>query len=444
MAGAKDDSRTIFGWCMYDWANSAYTTTIVAALLPAYFEKSIVPEGGITWLGRNFSAVSLWAYGVSISAMLAFFLSPVLGAIADFSSAKKRFLLLFAYVGSMAATLLYFSGPGDVISTLVLFVFAQFGFVSANVFYDAFLPQLVSEEHLDRISGRGYAFGYLGGGVQFALALGLYAAHERLGLSEQLAVRIGLASAGLWWAGFSLFLVFFVREAPSKQPLPPRLARYPKAVAYAAVGVTRTLATVSRVRRYKHLVLFLAAFMFYNEGIQTVISMATIYGSGELKLSIDTLMYTLLIIQGVAMIGSLAFGRLAERIGTKRTILITLGLWSAVVIYAYFIHTKAEFFILGMIVGLVLGGSQALSRSYYGSMIPEGASAEFYGFYTVFSKFSAILGPLAFGLIRQYTGSARNSIVSLIGFFLLGMGLLFFVNEGQARLARTDNPAVPA
>ncbi len=435
---SKNDRRTIFGWCMYDWANSAYATTVLAGLLPAYFESAIVGEGGATIAGHTFSATGLWGFAASAAAFIAFLASPVLGAIADFSTAKKRFLLAFAYTGSLFTILLFFCTGGDVLMTLAFFVIAQLGFVGGNVFYDAFLPVIATEDWMDRISGRGYAFGYLGGGLQFACALGLVAGHEMLGISKEFAARIALTMAGAWWAGFTLFTVALLHEARAVYTLPERYRRWFRPAAYVAVGVGRTLATIKRVRRFRHLVLFLVAFMLYNDGIQTVIVMATIYGRGELGLATTDLMLTLLIIQAVAMLGALLFGRLAARVGTKPAVMVSLVIWCGVVIYAYFIHTTAEYFALGVVVGLVLGGSQALSRSYFGAMIPEHASAEFYGFYTVFSKFSAIWGPLQFGLITEWTGSARLSIVSLIVFFVGGLVLLAFVDDDQARAARLE------
>jgi UMF1 family MFS transporter len=433
---AKNDPKAVFGWCVYDWANSAYATTVLAGLLPAYFSAAVVGEGGVTFGGVHYGATALWGFAVSLSAVVSFVSAPVLGAIGDFSAAKKRFLLAFAYTGSVFTILLSLCGEGDVWQTLAFFVVAQIGFVSANVVYDAFLPQLVTADRLDRISGRGYAYGYLGGGLQFAVALGLVAGHEALGIDQGTAARIGLGTAGLWWAGFTFVTAVRLREAPSIEVLPARYRAWPRVVAYAAVGMGRTLQTAARVRRFKHLVLFLVAFMIYNDGIQTVIVMATIYGKEELGLSTTMLMVTLLIIQGVAMVGALVFGRIAERTGTKRTVLVTLALWSGVVTYAYFITSAAEYFALGVVVGLVLGGSQALSRSLYGSMIPEHASAEFFGFYKVFDKFSAIWGPLVFGVINTVTGSARLSIVSLVAFFVVGGVLLFFVDERKARAAR--------
>jgi UMF1 family MFS transporter len=274
--------------------------------------------------------------------------------------------------------------------------------------------------------------------MQFALALLLISKPDWFGLTAGSAARIGIALAGVWWAGFTIVTWRGLREPESLYHLPERYRSWPRPAAYIAVGVQRTLATTKRVRRFRHLVLFLLAFMFYNEGIQTVINMAAAYGSVELKFAPQVLMGTLLIIQFVAMGGALLFGKvIAPRLGTKRAIMTALVIWSGVVVYAYQMTTPAEFFTLGVIVGLVMGGSQALSRSYYGSMVPEAASAEFFGFYTVFTKFSSIWGPFAFAAIKQVVGSSRLAILSLIVFFLVGLLLLWLVDEQKAREART-------
>ena len=432
----KNDKKTIFGWCMYDWANSAYITTVVTAILPSYFASVIVGKEGLQIGNTVVSATSLWGYMVSFSAFFVFLFAPVLGAISDFSSAKKKFLMSFAYTGSLFAILLYFCQSGDVWKTVVFFIISQIGFVAANVFYDAFLPQIASEDKLDWISGKGFSFGYIGGGLQFAIALGLVAGYEAIGISQEMAARIGMAMAGFWWAGFTLFTLKNLKEAEAVEELPETYQSKPKLIAYASIGLTRLFATAKKVRRFKHLLLFLIAFMIYNDGIQTVILMATIYGREELGLSVTILMVTVLIIQIIAAGGALLFSKLASKIGAKRAVMLTLILWSGVVTYAYFMHTATEFFILGVIVGIVLGGSQALSRSFYASMVPEEASAEFYGFYSVFSKFSAIWGPLTFAVIRQVTGTARLSIISLMVFFIVGLVLLHFVDEEKAREAK--------
>ena len=432
---SKNDRRTIFAWSMYDWANSAYITTAVG-LLPIFFAKSVVGEQGADLFGYHFRADTLWGFTVGCAGLISFVLAPVLGAMADFSSAKKRFLLFFAYTGSLFTVLFYFVHSGDVLKTLLIFLVTQIGFVNGNVFYDAFLPHIATEDKMDDVSARGYAFGYVGGGLQFAIALALVSLHDQLGLTREHAARIGIAFSGVWWGGFSLFLARWLPEPHAKEQLPAQYAKMPHLVAVARIGVERTWNTTRRAVSFRHLVLFLLAFMLYNEGIQTVINMASIYGTAELHLDASALMLTLLIIQFVAIGGSLAFSRIADRIGTRKAIVITLCIWMGIVIYAYFMRTTKEFFILGMIVGLAMGGAQSLSRSYYGSMVPEEASAEFFGFYTVFTKFSAIWGPFTFALITHLAGSARSAIFSLIVYFILGTTFLLLVNEEKARAAR--------
>lgn len=432
----KDDRRTIFGWCVYDWANSAYATTILAGLLPAYFAGVVVGEEGVTLFGSHYRATSLWGFATAFATATAFLMAPILGATADFSAAKKKFLLTFAYTGCLFVILLFFSQAGDVLMTLALFMIAHVAFVSANVYYDAFLPQIVREDRLDQVSGWGYAAGYVGGALHFFVAILLITFHESLGMTQGMAARIGLGSTGLWWGGFTLITAFSLREPPPREALPERYRRWPRPIAFTAVGLQRTLATTKRVSRFRHLLLFLIAFMLYNDGIQTVIVMATVFGKDELKLETSHLMITLLVIQFVAMAGSLIFGKLAGWIGTKRAIMLSLVLWTGIVIYAYFIDSVYEYFALGMMVGLVLGGSQALSRSYYSAMIPPEAGAEFFGFYTVFSKFAAIWGPLTFALIDKITGSTRLSIAALAVFFIAGLVLLALVNETKAKEAR--------
>ncbi len=431
----KNDKKSIFGWCMYDWANSAYITTAAVAILPDYFAREVVGGAGVDILGTNMSATALWGFMLGGAAFIVFLFAPVLGAIADFSSAKKKFLTSFAYIGSLFATMLYFCKSGDVGLTIFLFIGSQVCFVGGNVFYDAFLPQIASEDKMDSVSAKGYAFGYVGGSLQFGIALGLVAMHEAVGISITTAARIGMAMTGIWWAGWTLLTMKYLKEVKTPYQLPEKYQHQPKILAYLTVGISRTIATAKKVGRFKHLVLFIVAYMVYNDGIHTVTSMATIYGTETLELSREALMVTLLLVQVVAIGGALIFSRLADRIGAKRSVMFALVLWSGVVTYGYFIQKGqvTQFFVLGMVVGLVLGGTQALSRSFYGAMIPEQASAEFYGFFSIFSKFSAIWGPLTFGLIRQITGTARLAIISLMVFFIVGLILLAFVNEEKAK-----------
>lgn len=435
-APVRGDRRVIFGWAMYDWANSAYITTITVAILPMYFAGVVVPAGGFRIGGTLFAAETLWGFMISAAAFIVFALAPVLGAIADYRATKKRFLFTFCYLGVCSAIILSFCGPGNVWPTIILFVISQVGFVGANVFYDAFLPQIAGQGQEDRVSSKGYAYGYAGGGLQFATALALVAWHDLFGLTEAGAARIGMLSAALWWGGFALVTLRYLREPRGEQGLSTARPGLP---ALLVLGVTRVWKTMRQVEKLKPLLLFLLAFLVYNEGIQTVIDMATIYGKQELRLSATALMITLLLVQIVGIFGALLFSRIAALTGTKRAVMVSLVVWSAVVIYAYFIQTALQYFILGGVVGLVLGGSQAISRSFYASMIPQDSPAEFFGFYSVVNKFSAVWGPFIFALIRHWTGSSRHALLTIIVFFILGIALLSMVDEEQARKMRQEN-----
>ncbi len=437
-APLKNDRRTIFGWAMYDWANSAYMTTIAAALLPNYFIKVIVPEGGVTILGRTLDGQSLWAYLVGFGTFVIFLISPILGAGADLSASKKRLLQVFAYGGALFSSLLFFVGSGDVALTMGLFFLTQVGFVIANVFYDGFLPDITTPETIDRVSAKGYAFGYVGGGLQFALALLLVSTPGTFGLSLDTAVRLSLVMAALWWLGFTFFALRYFQETGEAQELPARYLGLGRSVGYVRVGFSRVLATARKLLGFKQLLLFLVAYMLYNDGVMTVINMASAYATDTLKLSTSTIMMTFLIVQLVAFVGAFFFGWLATKIEPRPAILVALGVYALITVAAYYLPTgkAVPFFVLGGVIGLVQGGAQALSRSLYGSMIPEQASAEFYGFFSVISKFSAIWGPLIFATVTQQTGSGRNAILSLVVFFLIGGGLLACVNIREARASR--------
>ncbi|HEY7564008.1 MAG TPA: MFS transporter [Acidimicrobiia bacterium] len=432
----RNDRRSIFGWAMYDWANSAYTTTTLAVLMPALFTGEIMPEEGFPILGRVLDGESLFGYTVSFAAILAFLFSPVLGAVGDFSASKLRFLKVFAYSGAALSTLFALAGPGDVWFTIILFLVVESCWAIAAVFYDSFLPHLSTPDTIDRVSSRGFAFGYLGGGLQFLLALALINFSPESFAST--AARIGIVFAGIWWLGFGIFSLSRLSEPTAPQPLPAAYIGRPRLAAYVGIGFSRTFSTIRRLRLFPQLLLFLLAFLLYNDGVQTVIAISAAFATETLGLETGQVAIAFLIVQVVAFGGALAFGWLAARLGPKRAILASLILWTGVSVLGFFLP-EGEFlpFVgLAVAVGLVLGGTQALSRSLYGSMIPEEASAEFYGFYSVFSKFASIWGPLLFALVNDLTGSSRNAILSLIVFFVVGFILLSRVDIDRARQAK--------
>ncbi len=432
----RNHPRAIKAWITYDWANSAYATTILAAVLPAYFASVVVGDEGVRLLGRVWTGQDLWAIAVGVGPLIMFLATPVLGAIADYSGAKRRFLVVFAGWGAVLTSLLFFVTSGDVILTLVLFLLAHVGFVGANVFYDSFLPDLTTDETIDMVSSRGFAWGYVGGGLHLLLSLALIELSEGwIPIDTALATRIAIGSVGIWWL---VFAIMALRDLPETgvSSVPAGHDR-PTWAGYTRIGFRRTIVTTRLLMRNRPLLVFVIAFVLFNDGVQTTIAMASIYATETLGLDITVVIGAVLIVQFVAFFGAIGFGRLAGRVGTKKALLTSVVIWSLVTVTAYFlpVGVAAPFLALAVVIGVVLGGTQALSRSLYGSMIPADQSAEFYGFYSVFSKFSAIWGPWAFALVRQTTGSSRLAILSIAFFFVAG-GLLFLqvdVDSGRAR-----------
>lgn len=412
-----DRSRPVHAWALYDFASSAYVTTVATALLPAYFAAVVAP-GGLALAGTTVPAVSLWGYAVSLASLAVFVLTPVMGAMADRGGLRKRFLALLSTAGGAATVLVSLSGPGDILSCLFFFILAHTVFNASIAFYDAFLPDIAAPGERDRVSSIGYAYGYAGGGLNLALSLALIQGHAFLGLDQGRAVQLAMALAGAWWLGFSVpSLRGLTESAPTGafRKNPAQLAREGFRGAWAAwQGAVRRPATRN----------FLLAYIFYNDGVQTVISMATIYGKEEIGLSEGVLVGTLLGIQAVALVGAMAFSRLAGRFGVKPVLMGALAGWTLVAVYGRTITTAAGYFALGGAVGLVLGGTQALSRSVYSQLVPKEEAAVYFGFFSVLTKVSAILGPLVFAVVRQVTGSARPAVLSLVVFFVAGMILL--------------------
>lgn len=429
----KNDKKTIFGWAMYDWANSAYATTSGAIIAP-FFTGAIVPEEGY-W---GMSGDTIWSFLVAGGAFVLFLFMPILGAMADFSAAKKAFLRFFAYLGAAFTIGIFFVPSGAVPLFLLIFLVSQVGFVAANVFYDGFLPVISTDETIDRVSSKGFAYGYIGGGLYVLLAFGLIlTAGDDSAATDQM-VRIAIAGAGVWWVGFTVWALSRFPEHGTAEEIPAKYANNTPLVAYAKIGVDRTIATGKRLASFPQLLLFVIAFMFYNDGTQTVINISGAYAEDTLGLTLTDVIITFLIVQFVAFFGAFAFGWLSSKIEPRPAILVNLAIWTGVGTAAYFLPEgdPVPLWLLGVVVGFVLGGVQALSRSLYGTMIPEEASAEFYGFFSVFSKFSAIWGPLLFGFITARTADGRPGIIAITVFFVIGGFLLSRVDIEEARASK--------
>ncbi len=419
--------REIFGWAMYDWANSAFSTVVVTTFLGPYLTALAEAQGGtVNLLGFRLEGAAFYPLCVSISVGFQVFFLPILGAIADYSHMKKRLMITFAYLGAAATILLFFVQGNLIILGGLLFIVANLSFGAAIVFYNAFLNDIAAPDERDAVSSKGFAYGYVGGGLMLLLSLGLL---WLMGEANQgLGVQLSLAGAGLWWLVFTLlFPQRYLRQREPVHQLPP-------GETYLSHGVKQVLRTLKELYdKYPTTLRYLIAYLIYNDGIQTIIAVATIFASSELGLSDTTLILVVLMIQFVAAGGAMIFNFLAGRVGAKKAIMISLIIWSGLVIYAYgFLYTAVEFWFLGAILALVLGGSQALSRSLFSQMIPKNREAEYFSLYEISERGTSWLGPVVFALTLQLTGTQRVSIVMLIVFFVVGLILLYFTDVKKA------------
>ena len=426
------------GWYFYDWANSAFSTTVATVFLGPYLlavtENAADATGYVHPLGIPVLAGSFFPYILALSVVLQVFLLPVTGAIADRVERKRRLLALFAYIGAIATMGMYLIQGSAYLFGGLLFVIANLSFGASVVVYNAFLPEIAGPDERDRVSSRGWALGYLGGGLLLVANLALFSAHEALGLSAGHAVRISLLSAGVWWALFTLIPLRTLRDRGSARS-------GERGAAVVTAGFRQLLGTLRASRAYPQTLLFLGAYLLYNDGIQTVITLTAVYGEAELRFGTGTIISVTLMVQFVAFLGALLLGALARFFGAKRVVLVSLILWTGAVAGAYFLQAGAvwQFYLLAAFIGIVLGGSQALSRSLFSQMIPSGKEAEYFSLYEISERGTSWLGPLLFGLTLQLTGSYRSSLASLIVFFVLGFVLLTLVDVRRA-ITEAGNP----
>ena len=481
-----NDKREIFGWGMFDWAISAFSTTVITVFLGPYLtsitEAAADSSGMVYMLGVPIRFDSYFTYLISASVLLQVTFLPILGALADYSHLRKRLMQIFSTLGAVATILLFFITPGLHWLGGILFVTANLAFGASMVFYNSYLPNIASEDQRDRVSSYGWALGYLGGGLLLVINLVMFLLAGSIGLSEAMVARISLASAGVWWLGFSFITFATLRNRHAARPLPKGdnyftigfrqlahligiptatvttlmllplaipvlfLLRVPVFIALLpALGPIAVLGIFiyKKSKTLPEAMKYLVAYLLYNDGIQTVIAVSAIFAAEELGMGSTNLIMVILMIQFVAFFGALGFGRLAGWLGTKNTILLSLVIWSGCVIYAAIgmqstaivlgmEQRQLEFWFLGFVIALVLGGSQALSRSLFSQMIPKDQEAEFYSFYEISERGTSWMGTFLFGVVNQLFGSLRLGIISVIVFFLLGLILLPLVNVPKA------------
>lgn len=416
----RDQPKAIKSWVMYDWANSAFATTIMAAVMPIYYVDAI----GGTDAG--------WGFTQSAAGLVVALLSPLLGAIADHSNNKISFLRAFTLIGALASLALAFPGKGDVLSASLIVIVGMIGFGAGNTFYDALLNDVASPGMRERISARGFSMGYLGGGLLLAANVVVIQQPEWFGLQDSAGgSQVSFITVGVWWLIFALPLLRMKQEKTAARA-------GAKVAEQVRAGAARLRETFSRIRKYPELWKFMVAYWFFFDGVNTVIVMATSYGK-SIGIETGPLITALLITQFIGFPATYVFGSLAVKLGPRRMLVASQALYLVIVVLGYFMENAAHFYILAALVGLVQGGSQATARSIYSKLLPEGRAAEFNGFLTFTSRFFSFGGPLVFALVRVFTDSSRTALLAIAFFFLMGMLLLAFVNlakgEREARQA---------
>ena len=408
----KENKRVVWSWAFYDWANSAYSTTVMAGFFPLFFKEY--------WADPHNPSQSTFYLGManSIASMVVAALAPLLGSVADQGSIKKKFLTFFAFLGVIMTGGLWMVAQGNWQMAVLFYVIATIGFASGNVFYDALLPGLASEERVDAVSSLGFGLGYLGGGLLFLVNVFMYLKPEIFGIPDgATAIKLSFLSVAVWWAVFTIPLILFVPEPKNYENIDFNNA--------IRMGWVQLVQTFKEIRNMKVVGTFLLAYWFYIDGVDTIIRMAVDYGM-SLNFPGESLIIALLIVQFVAFPAALIYGWLASKIGAKTGIMVGITAYSFITLLGYFMTEAWHFYVLAILIGLFMGGIQALSRSLYTRIIPPDKSAEFFGFYNMLGKFAAIIGPALMGTIALLTGSARLSILSILMLFILGA---FFLNK---------------
>ena len=434
----KQEHKLIWGWAMYDWANSAFSTTVMAGFFPIFFKQYWSVGADVN------QSTAMLGFGNSIASLFVALMAPLLGAIADRGSLKKKFMIFFAYLGVLMTAGLYLVEKGDWMVAIFVYVMGVIGFSGSNIFYDSLLPSVADESKVDSVSSLGFAMGYLGGGLLFLLNVVMTLQPAIFGLADASeAVRWSFVSVAFWWGAFTFITIAWVPE--------PEIGNNKRQGSLVSDGFNQLYRTFQEIRHLKTVLLFLLSYWFYIDGVDTIIKMAVDYGI-SIGFESNDLIIALLIVQFVGFPAALIFGRLGERWGVKPSILLAIVVYIAVTIWGTMMREKYEFYVLAIVIGLVQGGIQALSRSYYSRLIPKNQAAEYYGFYNMLGKFAAIIGPALMAvvgltmrnvlmpesptaeqLIEVGQDASRWSIASIIVLFVIGGTLLFFVDEEKGR-----------
>jgi len=430
MARLGLDRQELRAWAMYDWANSAFMTTIIAAVFPVYYAQ--VAASGVDPNQATFRFSIATTIALTIVALSA----PVLGIVADYAAMKKRLLFVFQTIGLAATAAMFFIYEGQWMWALTLFVVGNIGVSGAFTFYDSLLPHIARPDELDRVSSAGYALGYMGGGLLLAINLAWISFPSMFGLADAgQATRLSFLSVAIWWGLFSIPMFRHVSE-----PEVVHRGPVPTGVALFTTSFGQLFETLRDLARFRQAFLMLIAFLIYNDGINTIIRMASIYGA-QLGIGQSDLILALLLVQFVGIPFAFAFGRLAGVLGAKRSIFLSLAVYAGISVLGYFMKTAAHFYLLAILVGMVQGGSQALSRSLFAAMIPKQKSSAFFAFFAVFEKFAGIIGPAIFAAVIGTTGSSQNGILSVIVFFVVGALILARVDVAEGQRAAREAEA---
>ena len=413
----KYADKSMLSWALYDWANSAFATTVIAGFFPIFFKEY--------WSSGTSATESTFQLGLinSTAGIIIALFAPVFGAIADRGSSKKKFLLFFAMMGIVMTGALYMVDKGSWICAAFIYAAAVIGFSGSNIFYDSLLVDISSPVERDFVSSLGYSMGYLGGGILFAINVAMTLHPALFGLADQPeAIRISFISVALWWALFSIPVFIFVRETGT--------AEKTGTIKIIKSGFTDIISTFREIQKYRIVFIFLAAYWLYIDGVDTIIRMAVDYGI-SLGFNTNSLITALLVTQFVGFPATLAFGVIGKRLGTKTGLYIAIAIYTGVCVWGYFINSINEFYILAIAIGLVQGGIQSLSRSLFSRIIPPEKTTEFFGFYNMIGKFAVFVGPLLMGTVAYLTGSPRLSIISIAILFIAGGIVLYFVKENE-------------